>query len=921
MQSQENKKKSLKFGLRFTVFLLVSTAVFAGCRTTLKSNWANFNAYYNTFYNAKKSYSLGVEKNLGQAREYNPLNPIRIYPEPLNAGTQEFDSAIEKSADILRKHEDTKWVDDALFLIGRSYYFKKDYFSADQKFQELYVTTKNTDLKQKAIFWRGLVLLDMNRFSEGIAYLQNMIQEWEGNWNPDNLAQTRAVLAHHFIEQENWEQAINELLPALKRLPAKEQRERGYFLLGQLFEKVDNTEAAFDAYRQVQNHYYEYRLQYLAKRKQAEVARELGRFDVAGALFNEMIRDDKNLEYRAELDFELAKTEQNRGNVQTAERIFKNLLRNQVNKPSPEISARTYYSLAQIYRYHFDDYTMAAAYYDSAANINVPAERLPNDFAADELAQSFGSYAKIRSDLALQDSLLYLGSLEPAAFDSVITQLRARKIAELQQMREDEENRQNTLVTIDTENEAQDVTSLSNGFLNSNNLLLQQNAKMQFLAIWGDRPLVDNWRVRSLIRDTQKAVEEGNVSGSDAPDAPELNAGFYVEIDISRVPFTPQQKDSVRKLISSYHYQLGNLFFLSLNMPDSAAYYFEKAVDNPSSDNVTMISLYSLSELYAMQGNHQKASEYAKTLINKFPDSEYAQQLRDELNMESSTAVSSVDTLYIYRSILENDSLPANLKAEQLKQFADKFGESKFAAEAQWNAIQIYSELAKAEPGFSSRLKNWIQKHEEWDMKVEAFNAIQDSAEVMLSDTTITTEQREQLLALVDSSLASPVLSDYWPYEGEFWDSTRTATAYFLTNFSGNHHYSKAEKLSKELAIPENAKEAEVEESVDETESTAGLKSDYLNCEQLDEKPLIRGGMNSFLSGIKLPESDLSQIYFRFYINRRGLIDDFILITEDVPDKLKSAFTDAFETLTFEPALVNGEAAAVQCTISFPLKQ
>ncbi|MEX2362799.1 MAG: hypothetical protein WD597_04210, partial [Balneolaceae bacterium] len=117
----------------------------------MQSNWRNFNAYYNTFYNAKESYNAGLKKNLGQPRDYNPLQPIRIHEKPVNAGVQEFDKAIEKGADVLRKYEDSKWVDDALELIGKSYYFKQEYFSADQKFKELFVTSNNPKLEQEAL--------------------------------------------------------------------------------------------------------------------------------------------------------------------------------------------------------------------------------------------------------------------------------------------------------------------------------------------------------------------------------------------------------------------------------------------------------------------------------------------------------------------------------------------------------------------------------------------------------------------------------------------------------------------------------------------------------------------------------------------------------------------------------------------------
>lgn len=42
-------------GIRNIFLWILVVAVFAGCSTSLRSNWKNFNAYYNTFYNAKKA--------------------------------------------------------------------------------------------------------------------------------------------------------------------------------------------------------------------------------------------------------------------------------------------------------------------------------------------------------------------------------------------------------------------------------------------------------------------------------------------------------------------------------------------------------------------------------------------------------------------------------------------------------------------------------------------------------------------------------------------------------------------------------------------------------------------------------------------------------------------------------------------------
>ena len=164
-----------------------------------------------------------------------------------------------------------------------------------------------------------------------------------------------------------------------------------------------------------------------------------------------MVKDDKNTEYVAELRLELGLTELQRDKPEKAKIIFLNLLRDQQFPAEARTKALTYYSLADIYRFNNNNFILAAAYYDSAARINIPSESLPEYYDAQTLSASFGEYIELKSNIQIQDSLLYLGSLEPAQFDSVIQEIQRRQQAELERLQQEQEDRANTLVNIDRE--------------------------------------------------------------------------------------------------------------------------------------------------------------------------------------------------------------------------------------------------------------------------------------------------------------------------------------------------------------------------------------------------------------------------------------------------------------------------------------
>lgn len=943
--------------VRIISFLLVTTFLVGGCGSSLKSSWKNFNAYYNTYYNAQRSYSIGLDKNLSQNRDYNPLQPIRIHKRPVNAGAEDFDNAIQKGANILRRHDESKWVDDALDLIGKSYYFRQDYFSAEQKFRELYITTEAPEMLQEAVIWRGRVLLELELYSEGIAYMSEQLNTLEGEWKRDKWAEAKTILAQHFVAQENWPSAAEELVEALPELKSKEYKERGYFLLGQVYENLEEIELAFEAYDEVQNYYVEYQVQYLAQRKKAEVARMLGQNELAYDIFNNMLRDDKNMDYRAELDYELARTEQDRGNYIKAEEMYNKLLRNDLVNPSSEIKALTYNGLAEIYQEDYEDYRVAAAYYDSAAQQNVNPDRLPANFEASALAESFGEYARIKEEIAHQDSLLHLGRLSPQEFDSALAVIRQNRIDEIRRLREEQREQQNQMVNVGQQQEEQSATDVSNGFLNSNNPAMQQTMKQQFYAIWGDRPLADYWRVRSMIRASSGASEgeqEAEASGDNAQEA------INVQIDLSDIPFETQEQDSVQQLIYSKEYELGTLFYLSLDMPDSAAQYFERVIDASDDEEIIKVSLYSLSELYENAGNMPQAIVAARELIERYPDTNYAEWVAEkfDLPLQRTAQMEAITPIQLYRSISLNDTLTQFERAQKLNTFALQNRSDEIAPRAQYESIQLYIRSGKEDSVYRSRIEEWNtfndelvrQKPDSMVMGDSAITMLQDSTlldpafqdstlmdstfqdsifqDSTFQDSTLTDSLQSDYQLVTDTTLQSADQMEIFPYVGVSWDSARAAIDSFMVVFNESALRSKVEILNEIIALPEQElAEDEREEKGDDTEEDAeevageATESEYLSCTEVEQELQIREERESFMRHFNFPrDMEQMEVTYQFQVNQRGIPDNYTLQTEEIPEEIRSEIERVFEEhLSFDPILFEGQAVSVQCTYTFQI--
>ncbi|MFN1834462.1 tetratricopeptide repeat protein [Balneola sp. MJW-20] len=904
------------------VLLLFIGILFSGCRTSFRSGWTNFNAYYNTFYNAKRHYQTGLDKVMNQNVDYNPEVPIRVHRKPLNAGSQDFQLAIEKGADILRKYDDSKWVDDALELIGKSYYFRQEYFSADQKFDELYSASTDLRKRQTSVLWKGKTLLELEVYNQGIAYLNDQLLEFEGQWAKDLKAEIHVVLAEIYIQNEDWGNARNNLETGVRDLPEKELKERSYFLLGQINERIGDREAALEAYDKVSDHFTEYRVQYLARRKKADMARTLGRNDLALSIFNSMVRDDKNTEFRAELNYELGRTEQLNGNIRAAEEIYKSILRNPLIQPDALTRAKTYYGLAEIYRFSFDDFKLAAAYYDSAAQQRADITKLPEDFNADELASSFGQYSDIKNDIIEQDSLLSLGKMSPEARDSAIAIVRARKIAELEEQRRAQENQQNTLVNLAATPEQNESSNTANGFLNSANPVAQQQGRQAFRAIWGDRPLVDNWRYASILqRSIEDDLTDANEEGTAASD--EL---MMVEMDLSRIPISEADQDSVENIISRYQYQLGNLFFLSLNDPDSAAYYFEKAYQPEKSNDINPAALYSLSELYDINGSKSRSRALAEELINTYPATTFALRLSEKYEMQLPVSTDSVlqDPLERYYYIRTDTSTTISAEAKQLITFSEEYRNTLLATEALNDAIQLYLKKAREEEGFQELQEVWLAQKQNRINEQKSFAQYQDSVSQALADTSLSLsdEERAGLQEIADSTLEETDLSEFYPYKSAGWDTVRTLVDQYLVAFRNGPHRSRLEILKRELAVPEEKPEQDTVATDAQEETELTESNVYVDCEEIDAELRLRGNARQVNSVFRAVLSGKEELKVRFYLNTRGIPDRYEILNEDLSEEQTSRVNDILNRgLSFEPILREGQAIKAACTYRVDLTE
>ena len=641
----------MNFMLRRVVLPIFVAALVSGCGTT-----NDFRAYYNTFYNARRAFDDGY-KTIEKKDE--PINldlyvPLFVRPSG-SIGSRDFESAVVKSADVLRNHSDTKWVDDALLLIGKSYFYQENVVGALEKFRE--VIDRSTDLENEARFWLARTLVTSRSYEEARTVLgksikrENVPKEW--------LAMYNLALGELFVRQSLWEEAVSALVSGLKDSRDKETSARAQFLLGQVYEQLGLWEDAFQAYSGVGEKNPLYELSFAAKLSAGRVNAFNVDFEKGIKAITKLERDDKNITYAAQIKLVRGRALENGGLTDQAYMVFDDLLYGEMDIPlSPDLLGRVHYAIANYYREYKKDFVRAAAHFDSAATsivvkgvINIGRNAGATQYAPEaimdvqDLRNSYGEYARVYAKAERLDSLLWLGGLDQETFDAQIMEyrvvLREKRVEQRrrQERRQLEQQFRQSSETSDLYADRrlprgkvianQSTTARERaGFLYHRDPAQVEEGIANFEIRWGDRPLVSNWRrISTVIVRSEKEIFEDTLM--DVVLDGEVNNALP-EMDTSAVPrdsLSQAQMQSDRAII---RYDLGNSLFLAMEMPDSAAVLYRQVIEESGEAPVALRAFYALAEVQRALGDTLSANRLYDEILSDYPESDFAVRIRSQ---------------------------------------------------------------------------------------------------------------------------------------------------------------------------------------------------------------------------------------------------------------------------------------------------
>jgi TolA-binding protein len=194
-------------------------------------------AYYNTFYFARKYYAH-AEKSVKTA------GSDKLPPDAIKA----YDDAIKQCTKVITYHANSRWVDDAIYLMGACYYGKHEYESALKKFDELMANYPKSDRVPWAHYMSGLCQYRRRNYADMEASFHWVLQKEPHFARRDDILFTMARAAE---DQRDRPEAIRRYRELIRQFPHSDRAGEGLLRIGDLYFDAGDTDSAYVSYREL----------------------------------------------------------------------------------------------------------------------------------------------------------------------------------------------------------------------------------------------------------------------------------------------------------------------------------------------------------------------------------------------------------------------------------------------------------------------------------------------------------------------------------------------------------------------------------------------------------------------------------------------------------------------------------------------
>ena len=672
--------------------------------TVVRNVYQNNITHFNYYFNANNRVNTVIDR-AKQSQKDDYSNLLAFYPYTLESTASQktdLDSVIYSStAGILLHDLRNDWIDNMYMLIGKAYYFRKDFDSALMTFQFINYNLfprkrKNDDddrivgsnsvsiankekrnILQKltaqppsrndAILWLARTLIEQNEFAESGSLINTL--QVDPNLPKRIRNDLAEVTAYWFFKQGNFDSTASQLEKALSAAENKQDQSRWEFLLGQLYEKSGNFDKASSYYDKASKHTVDPLMDIYARLNDAKMLRTTSNpkeLDKAINNLSKMGKRDKYEAYRDIVYYSAGDLSLQKPDTNAAIIFFNKSLK--YNESNINYKNRAYLKLGNI-AYSRKQYRLAAAMYDSLQNgpdslLNLQIAQIQQRKEA--LIKIAGAISAIEKEDSVQRIALMPAGERDEFLKKILRKSRKEKGYK------DEGNAGGGDLSPFNNNNNQPIdlfaSNNSKGEWYFNNNSLKSRGFSEFKSKWGNRNNLDNWRRKSAIETViNNANAPGDKSGKGDGKANVKGAGgagtnaaaeeLTYEGLMKDLPLNEEKLNASNDIIAENMIILAGAYQNDLEEYQLAANTYEtylKRFPNRLLDGEVYLNLYFC---YTKLGLKDKADYYKNLLNSKYANTISGQKLSNPSASNPKTKNAEATKLYedIYNLFIEGN--------------------------------------------------------------------------------------------------------------------------------------------------------------------------------------------------------------------------------------------------------------------------
>ncbi|MFQ5453606.1 MAG: tetratricopeptide repeat protein, partial [Candidatus Zixiibacteriota bacterium] len=331
---------------RFNSTLIILLVIFfsSGC------------VYYNTFYNARKAFNEAEKSRKKSIYKGGRINQAK------------YKLAIEKSLKVVEDSPNSKWYDDALYVLAVSYFYTKKYYQAERRFREIIANYGDSKYARETQIYLAKTKLELHEETDAMELFEII---FNSDYNRDFKAEAAMALGNFYYKEKNYQDAQKYFLAVRDSLGSKEEEKISQKFIADSYYNTFRFNEALGAYLQLLGMEPDKSEKYYIYYQAASCSFKLMKITDGMDYLQNLIDDEIYFDSLGVLKLLQAEGFEYDNDIEQAETVYREIAEQEDNR---KVSGEANYRLGLIYQFDYDSLNEAKSFYDKTVELSRSSE-------------------------------------------------------------------------------------------------------------------------------------------------------------------------------------------------------------------------------------------------------------------------------------------------------------------------------------------------------------------------------------------------------------------------------------------------------------------------------------------------------------------------------------------------------------------